>query len=441
VFVDYNDAGVMKRLPVTGATASAGTVTKVPNNDKGVWVVGNARTNSSFSAIVQLLTAVKNVGGACVYASNYPPVGEYLSATEITFTGTPMYEILLTKPGGGSTTVKSGGTFLLPCDYTVTSFTDATGAPGTITGEIPGIPGIHQPQGSCTYTEPAVVGTFAGFDKNYGAATYTSLIDERDNKIYPVVKIGGRWIMARNLNYQENLTWQTYANKPNTNNPCTECIGSFWCPGTNGATTSTMVACEVYGALYSWETAMLLDGYGTWTEVATYSTGAANTANAKFNQGRPAHSGTGTGGRGICPPNWHVPTDFEWSVIFDAMEGSNSTVHQNASGYTWFGTNAGKYAKAKCTCASGNCSSDTDPSWTYHASANGTDLYGFRALPAGRRNSGSYSSEGTIVHWCVSSAINKSETFHREFNYSRNDVSHGNINRSTGLSVRCIRDE
>jgi uncharacterized protein (TIGR02145 family) len=135
VFVDYNDAGVMKRLPVTGATASAGTVTKVPNNDKGVWVAGNARSAGSFSATVQLLTTVNSVAGACAYASNYPPVGEYSSdAPILSFTGTPMYEILLAKSGGGSTTVKSGGTFLLPCDYTVTSFTDATGALGQLNG-------------------------------------------------------------------------------------------------------------------------------------------------------------------------------------------------------------------------------------------------------------------------------------------------------------------
>jgi hypothetical protein len=133
---------------------------------------------------------------------------------------------------------------------------------------------------------------FANFSGTHSSATYVSLIDERDDKIYPVVKIGGRWMMARSLNYQKGLKWQEYANQPNTNNPCTDCIGSFWCPGSGG--TSTLVACEVYGALYSWETSMLL--------------------------------------------------------------------------------------------------------------------------------------------------VSKSETFHREFSYGRKDVSHGNINRSIGLSVRCIRD-
>jgi uncharacterized protein (TIGR02145 family) len=135
VFVDYNKNGVMERLPVTSATASAGTVTKVPGNDKGVWVAGNARSAGSFSATVRLFTTVSSVGGACAYASNYPPVGEYSSdAPMLSFTGTPMYDIQLAKSGGGSVTVRSGDTVLLPCDYTVTSFTDATGAPGQLNG-------------------------------------------------------------------------------------------------------------------------------------------------------------------------------------------------------------------------------------------------------------------------------------------------------------------
>jgi uncharacterized protein (TIGR02145 family) len=133
VFVDYNNAGKMERLPVTGATASAGTVIMAPNNNKGVWVIGNARTNGNFSATVQLhtATAAADFSGACAYASNYPPVGEYTSADRITFTGTPMYDIVLKHGDGSTVTVQSGGTFLLPCDYTLQSFTDATtGAPG-----------------------------------------------------------------------------------------------------------------------------------------------------------------------------------------------------------------------------------------------------------------------------------------------------------------------
>jgi hypothetical protein len=78
------------------------------------------------------------IAGACAYASSYPPVGDWIDDTRIGFTGTPWYEVTLTPEGGGADeTVKSGGTFLLPCSYTVSSFTDRTGAPGIINCKAP----------------------------------------------------------------------------------------------------------------------------------------------------------------------------------------------------------------------------------------------------------------------------------------------------------------
>jgi hypothetical protein len=146
VFVDYNQNGKMTRMLISGGTLTAhsanpptlqsphaGTVLKIADNDKGVWVVGDARTNTSFSATVQLYTDETTIAGACAYASSYPPVGQYVSASEIVFSGTPWYEITLVHEDGVTfETIASGSTFLLPCSYTVSSFTDATGAPGII---------------------------------------------------------------------------------------------------------------------------------------------------------------------------------------------------------------------------------------------------------------------------------------------------------------------
>jgi hypothetical protein len=139
VFVDYNDAGVMRRLPllpgatltVTSAPAGVGKVMEVSGNDRGVRVVGNARNAGSFSATVQLLTATANFSGACVYASNYPPVGEYTTVTNILFSGTSPYELVLQHETGSTVTDLSGGNnYYVPANYTVQSFTDKTGAPG-----------------------------------------------------------------------------------------------------------------------------------------------------------------------------------------------------------------------------------------------------------------------------------------------------------------------
>jgi uncharacterized protein (TIGR02145 family) len=437
VFVDYNKNGVMERLPITDATASAGTITKVPNNDKGVWIAGNARTNDSFSAKVELFTEIKDIAGTCAYASNYPPVAEYITTQIIKFTGTPMYDLVLKHSDGSMVTQQVNSPFIVPTDYTLQSFIDKTGAPGTIK------PGYNQPQGSCTFTQPPVVGTFANFHITpaYTSSTYVTLTDERDNKNYEVVKIGGRWIMARNLNYQKDLNFNAASNQANgksfiSTTDGIPAIGGFWCPGANNTTSSTRESCEVWGALYSWETAMMLDGTGTWTDITNKYTSIASAGT--YNHGRTAHSGTGTGGRGICPPNWHVPTDFEWGVFFDAVEGSGTgTVHQTAASSDWYGADAGKKSKAACT----GTTTDDAPLWTDNGNR-GTNSYGFRGVPAGLRNhDGShFYSRGILDYFWSSSVSSSSRAWQRGFYYDRDSVTHYANSRSHGFAVRCIRD-
>ena len=136
VFVDYNDAGKMRRLPLApGATLTThtapdvGRVIQYDDNNKGVWVVGNARSAESFSATVQLLTetATADFPGVCAYASNYPPMAEYVTAGTVKFTGTPPYDLVLsTGPD------KAYGNYNLLPGQTLSAFTDKTGAPGII---------------------------------------------------------------------------------------------------------------------------------------------------------------------------------------------------------------------------------------------------------------------------------------------------------------------
>jgi uncharacterized protein (TIGR02145 family) len=128
VFVDYNDNGVMARLLVSGATASAGTAEWV--NDKGAWVT-NSENVDSFSATVTLsFTSPSIISGACVYASGYPPEAEYTAATAIEFTGTLPYDLVLEDTDGNTITRQSGNLFDVPPSHTLLSFTDKTGAPG-----------------------------------------------------------------------------------------------------------------------------------------------------------------------------------------------------------------------------------------------------------------------------------------------------------------------
>jgi hypothetical protein len=153
VFVDYNAAGVTTRLSLeAGATLTetsapgVGKVVEVPGYPDGVWIIGNARTAGVFSATVKLLTATADFSNACAYASNYPPVGLYTSDTNLSFTGTLPYTIILKKDADGTPeirTVDDSPLFTVPAGYTAQSFTDATGAPGMFShgcapGEISG---------------------------------------------------------------------------------------------------------------------------------------------------------------------------------------------------------------------------------------------------------------------------------------------------------------
>jgi uncharacterized protein (TIGR02145 family) len=298
--------------------------------------------------------------------------------------------------------------------------------------------GIDQPQGSCTYTVPAVISTFAAFPSNYSASTYVSLTDERDSKNYPVVKIGSRWIMARNLNYQgtnsaNTLTWQTNAAQPSTGTGSnTALIGHFWCPGAHGSATSTRTSCEVWGALYSWETAMMVDG--KWSDDNRNSTAWSNpVVSANTVSGNTNNGGKGANNHGICPPNWHVPTDGEWGDVLNAME-TDSKNHNASTG--WLGTNAGTRGKSKC----GGTATDANAYWSSGA---GTDDYGFRVLPTDDRNydgSAFAGPRGSYAQFWSSSAYDGSTAWRRDFSYSEARVVRDATNRSYGYVVRCIRD-
>jgi uncharacterized protein (TIGR02145 family) len=287
VFVDYNKNGVMERLPVTGATASAGTVTKIPNNDKGVWVEGNARTNGNFSATVQLFTTVSSVGGACAYASNYPPVGEYITAQTIKFTGTPPYGLVLSS---GSAT--ACGDYNLLSGQTLESFTDMTGAPGIMKRN------CHAPGATNV--------TFAAFDPCASAPTASTwtLTDTRDGKTYKVKLLAdGRYWMVQDLQFgdlcNKNFAYPwdgaPYIDRVNTS-------GTYY-----GACKVGTSCSNPGGYFYNW--------------MATVNSPDARYGSITY----PGCSGITTSVnacRGICPENWHVPTTAELDDSYRALQTS-----------------------------------------------------------------------------------------------------------------------
>jgi uncharacterized protein (TIGR02145 family) len=308
---------------------------------------------------------------------------------------------------------------------------------------------------NCAFAPPSTVtGT---------AATFT---DPRDGKSYKtVVMPDGKVWFAQNLNYTQGLTYNAYASEANgkaftsTANGV-PAIGSYWCPPKDVGTpvvSGDEAACNVYGALYIWETAMMVDGkYAdefktssawdeSWVSDNYYTSGApGSTANADKNNAR---GGTGVkgGGRGICPMGWHIPTDREWAQLLDKVDGdgTGTTYTVSQTGRDYWGNDAGKKLKSASTVTNANDPNvPADGSWTDHANR-GTDDFGFGVAPAGVRPadaSSGFQGRGTACSFWSSSCSNLNGAWRRGFIYNQIRVNRWNNGRTNGYSVRCLRD-
>jgi uncharacterized protein (TIGR02145 family) len=72
----------------------------------------------------------------------------------------------------------------------------------------------------------------------------------------------------------------------------------------------------------------------------------------------------------------------------------------------------------------------------------GSDLKGFGALPAGYRfNTGAqFTSRGTTAYYLSTSVLSTSKAWSRFFDFNMAKVNRSNTSRSSGYSVRCVRD-
>jgi uncharacterized protein (TIGR02145 family) len=298
-------------------------------------------------------------------------------------------------------------------------------------------------------------------------ATLVPYMDPRDGKIYQTVKMpDGKTWFAQNLNYTKDLNYNTASNVANgatftsTANGV-PAIGSYWCPPVywvNGAAVSPAPvisggqgACDVYGALYTWETAMMVDGkYAddaktnsvwdeSWVSPYYFSTGASSSdgANdASKNNARGAVSAS-QGGRGICPVGWHVPTDYEWANLLNRIDGNTTFTSQPSTG--WWGNGTGNKLKTQAVFTG------TDPGegqWVDNSTTRGTNATGFGAVPAGHRNNNGsqFYNRGLNVNYWSSSVGGSASAWYRYLGYNNAQVYRTNGYRSNGLSVRCVRD-
>ncbi|MDR1830211.1 MAG: tetratricopeptide repeat protein [Candidatus Fibromonas sp.] len=118
-----------------------------------------------------------------------------------------------------------------------------------------------------------------------------------------------------------------------------------------------------------------------------------------------------------CPSGWHLPRKSEYEVLDKAVGGEKV---------------AGKKLKAKS-------------GWNRRViilfSGNGTDEFGFSALPGGNGYSdGSFGSVGDNGDWWSANEYNSSRAYYRGMGYIYDSAYWGNRSKSSLFSVRCVQD-
>jgi uncharacterized protein (TIGR02145 family) len=144
--------------------------------------------------------------------------------------------------------------------------------------------------------------------------------------------------------------------------------------------------CTKYGRLYNWATAM------------------ANSASSAANP---------SGVRGVCPTGWHIPSNAEWEMLGNFAGGSNATKLKATSGWNDY----------------------------YGQSGNGTDSFGFSALPGGYGISdGSFDYAGYYGLWWSATENYGYNAYIRSMIYD-NELARWYFNFKSDLfSVRCLQD-
>jgi uncharacterized protein (TIGR02145 family) len=124
----------------------------------------------------------------------------------------------------------------------------------------------------------------------------------------------------------------------------------------------------------------------------------------------------------VCPKGWKLPSREDWDSLGQAVRGKKEL--GDRSGIYWYG--AGKKLKSKS-------------GWIKNG--NGTDDYGFSALPGGNRGSdGGFGNAGNGGGWWTATEDSDGNAYGRGMGYDNDDVHESNLYKSLAFSARCVQD-
>ena len=211
----------------------------------------------------------------------------------------------------------------------------------------------------------------------------SDMLTDYDGNTYSTIKIGNQWWMAENLkvtHYTDGTEILLEENSTDWNN--LGYLGNALCYYDNSALNKSL-----YGTLYTWVAAM---------------------------NGESSSDTKPSGVQGVCPTNWHLPSEQEWLELTDFMGGADI---------------AGGKMKTSGTMA-----------WS-SPNAGATNENGFTALPAGHRSFyGTFYRLGINTDYWSTSEANASEARYIFLSHLNSVVFYEENYKNYGFSIRCVKD-
>ena len=201
-----------------------------------------------------------------------------------------------------------------------------------------------------------------------------SFTDPRDGKKYRTVRIGNLTWMAQNLNFK---------------------TGNSWCYEYNESN------CQKYGRLYDWNTA-----------------------------------------RSACPSGWRLPDNKDWNDLTKSAGGQRKELDKNVA----YWSSVGKKLKSKTGWSDFWCDDklkdvlnelEEDCVLGKMISGNGTDNFGFSALPGGCRDC--YDA-GINGYWWSATEHGSGNAYIRYMDSYRGSVYEYYNGKDNGFSALCVQD-